>query len=288
LELLKITISAHKVGLGPFLIIVVLFAKKGLYGLLTGTGGDNAEPLLQAKGLYKRFGALQVCKNLDLSIVSGELHALIGPNGAGKTTALNLLTGLLTPDSGLLFLRDRDITKTSVHKRALLGLARAFQVTSLFNDFSVRENLMLAVQAQQGTGFRFWTNATGDRKLMASADEYVERMGLTERATVLAGSLSHGERRQLEMGMALATKPAMLLLDEPMAGLGPGGTLKLCELIEGLKGEVTILLVEHDTQAVFALADRISVLVQGEVVATDSPQLIKQNRLVQEAYLGGS
>lgn len=247
-----------------------------------------AKPLLQAKGLCKRFGALQVCRNLDLSIESRELHALIGPNGAGKTTVLNLLTGLLTPDSGTLFLNDCEITKTSVYKRALLGLARAFQVTSLFNDFSVRENLMLAVQAQQRSGFRFWTNATGDRKLMASADEYVERMGLTERAAVLAGNLSHGERRQLEMGMALATKPAMLLLDEPMAGLGPGGTLKLCELIEGLKGEVTILLVEHDTQAVFALADRISVLVQGEVVATDSPHLIKQNSLVQEAYLGGS
>lgn len=247
-----------------------------------------AEPLLQTKGLCKHFGALQVCRNFDLRIEKGELHALIGPNGAGKTTALNLLTGLLTADSGVLFLNGSDITKTSVHKRAQLGLARVFQVTSLFNDFSVRENLMLAVQAQQRTGFRFWTNATRDRKLMESADTFVERMGLTERAAVLAGNLSHGERRQLEMGMALATKPAMLLLDEPMAGLGPGGTLKLCELIEGLKGDVTILLVEHDTHAVFALADRISVLVQGEVVATDSPQLIKQNSIVQEAYLGGS
>ncbi len=247
-----------------------------------------ADVLLHAKGLCKSFGALQVCRNFDLSIESGELHALIGPNGAGKTTAMNLLTGLIAPDSGVLFLNGNDITKTSIHKRAQLGLARVFQVTSLFNDFSVQENLMLAVQAQQKTGNRFWMNATRDRKLMASTDEFVERMGLTERATDLAGNLSHGERRQLEMGMALATKPAMLLLDEPMAGLGPGGTLKLCELIEGLKGEVTILLVEHDTHAVFALADRISVLVQGEVIATDAPQQIKQNILVQEAYLGGS
>jgi branched-chain amino acid transport system ATP-binding protein len=247
-----------------------------------------ADVLLHAKGLCKSFGALQVCRNFDLSIESGELHALIGPNGAGKTTAMNLLTGLIAPDSGVLFLNGNDITKTSIHKRAQLGLARVFQVTSLFNDFSVQENLMLAVQAQQKTGACFWMNATRDRKLMASTDEYVERMGLTERATVLAGNLSHGERRQLEMGMALATKPAMLLLDEPMAGLGPGGTLKLCELIEGLKGEVTILLVEHDTHAVFALADRISVLVQGEVIATDAPQQIKKNILVQEAYLGGS
>ncbi len=246
------------------------------------------EVLLQAKNLCKDFGALRVCKDLNLQIESGELHALIGPNGAGKTTVLNLLTGLLVPDSGKLSFNGQDITGTSVYRRARLGLARAFQVTSLFNSFSVLENLMLAVQAQQGTGFRFWTNADHDRKLVAAADEVVERMGLSDRADVLAGSLSHGERRQLEMGMALATKPAMLLLDEPMAGLGPGGTLKLCELIEGLKGEVTILLVEHDTQAVFSLADRISVLVQGEVVATDSPQLIKQNRLVQEAYLGGA
>lgn len=245
-----------------------------------------SDVLLQAENLCKKFGELQVCRNLNLQIQSGELHALIGPNGAGKTTVLNLLTGLLIPDSGALFLAGRNITKTSVPGRANLGLARAFQVTSLFNKFTVRENLMLAVQAQQKSGFRFWTNAAHDTKLVESADAFVEQMGLTERATVLAGSLSHGERRQLEMGMALATKPAMLLLDEPMAGLGPGGSLKLCELIEGLKGEVTILLVEHDTHAVFALADRISVLVQGEVVATDSPQLIKENSLVQEAYLG--
>lgn len=246
------------------------------------------EPLLQANGLCKKFGALQVCKDLNLSIESGELHALIGPNGAGKTTVLNLLTGLITPDSGGLSLNGRDITGTSVHRRARLGIARSFQVTSLFNSFSVLENLMLAVQAHQGTGFRFWTNAACDRKLVEPASEVMERMGLTDRAAIPAGSLSHGERRQLEMGMALATAPAMLLLDEPMAGLGPGGSLKLSELISGLKGEITILLVEHDTQAVFSLADRISVLVQGEVVATDSPKMIKQNRLVQEAYLGGA
>jgi len=245
------------------------------------------EPLLKAESLCKHFGALQVCKNFNLQVEHGELHALIGPNGAGKTTALNLLTGLLTPDSGKLSLNGRDITKTSVHHRARSGLARAFQVTSLFNSFSVLENLMLAVQARQGTGYRFWSNAARDRKLVESATLFVERMGLLERAKVLAGNLSHGERRQLEMGMALATKPVMLLLDEPMAGLGPGGTLKLSELIDGLRGEVTILMVEHDTHAVFALADRISVLVQGEVVATNTPELIKENRLVQEAYLGG-
>lgn len=246
------------------------------------------EPLLEANGLCKHFGALQVCKDLRLGIQRGELHGLIGPNGAGKTTLLNLLTGLLTPDSGRLVLNGRDITGTSVHQRARLGLARSFQVTSLFNSFTVLDNLMLAVQACQGTGFRFWTNAARDRKLVAEASGAMERMGLTERGSVLAGNLSHGERRQLEMGMALATKPLMLLLDEPMAGLGPGGSMKLSELIEGLKGEVTILLVEHDTHAVFSLADRISVLVQGEVVATDTPERIKENRLVLDAYLGGT
>ncbi len=246
------------------------------------------DSLLQAHGLWKRFAALQVCKNLHLSIEAGELHALIGPNGAGKTTALNLLSGLLTPDKGTLFFNGRDISMTPVYRRARLGLARAFQVTSLFNSFTVLENLSMAVQAHQGTGFHFWTNAARDKRLLKPASEVMERMGLADRGDIPAGSLSHGERRQLEMGMALATQPSMLLLDEPMAGLGPGGSLKLSELISGLKGEITILMVEHDMQAVFSLADRISVLVQGEVVATDTPDEIKKNRLVQEAYLGGS
>lgn len=245
-------------------------------------------PLLQADGLCKHFGALQVCRNLNLTIRTGELHALIGPNGAGKTTALNLLSGLHMPDGGKLSFGGRDITRTPVYRRAGLGLARAFQITSLFNSFTVLENLSLATQAHQGSGFRFWTNAARDQRLLKPATEIMERMGLADRGDILAGNLSHGERRQLEMGMALATEPSMLLLDEPMAGLGSGGTAKLSELINGLKSEVTILLVEHDMQAVFSLADRISVLVQGEVVATDSPDGIKENPLVQEAYLGSN
>lgn len=246
------------------------------------------EALLQANGLRKHFGELQVCRNLNLTIYAGELHALIGPNGAGKTTVLNLLSGLLKADDGSLYFNSHDIIRLPVHRRARLGLARAFQVTSVFNTFTVLENLALAVQARRGTGFRFWTNAARDRRLLEPAAEVMERMGLANRGHIPAGSLSHGERRQLEMGMALATEPAMLLLDEPMAGLGPGGTLKLAELISGLKGEVTILLVEHDMQAVFSLADRISVLIQGEVVATGTPAEIKGNRVVQEAYLGGT
>lgn len=246
------------------------------------------DSLLKADGLCKHFGALQVCNNLDLSVATGELHGLIGPNGAGKTTVLNLISGLLTADDGKLFLAGHDISGTSVHHRARLGLARAFQVTSLFNSSTVLENLSMAVQAHLGKGFHFWSNAARDRKILEPASSVMERMGLTDRKNIPAGNLSHGERRQLEMGMALATQPSMLLLDEPMAGLGPGGSLKLSELIHELKGEMTILLVEHDMQAVFSLADRISVLVQGEVVATDTPDAIRKNKLVQEAYLGGA
>ncbi len=245
-----------------------------------------ADPLLKADGLCKHFGALQVCRDLHLSVETGELHGLIGPNGAGKTTVLNLISGLLTPNDGKLFLNGRDISRTSVHQRARLGLARAFQVTSLFNSLTVLENLSMAVQAHQGKGFHFWSNAASDRQILEPASLVMERMGLADRGGIPAGNLSHGERRQLEMGMALATQPSMLLLDEPMAGLGPGGSLKLSELISDLKGEITILLVEHDMQAVFSLADRISVLVQGEIVVTDTPDAIRKNKLVQEAYLG--
>jgi len=244
-------------------------------------------PILQAIDINKQFGSVKVCQNFNLDIQKNSLHALIGPNGAGKTTALNLLTGLIKQDSGKILLNNQDITDISVNKRSKLGLARVFQITSLFNEFSVRENIMLAVGAHQKSGYRFWTNVLKDKKLLESADKFVEKMGLTLRANILAGSLSHGERRQLEMGMALATEPHILLLDEPMAGLGPGGTSKLSELIESLKGDVTILLVEHDTHAVFSLADTISVMVQGEVIVTGNPDVIKANKDVQEAYLGG-
>ncbi|MEA1915448.1 MAG: ABC transporter ATP-binding protein [Campylobacterota bacterium] len=245
-------------------------------------------PILQAKGLNKQYGALKVCQNFNLDVQKNTLHALIGPNGAGKTTALNLLTGLILPDSGSVVLNNQDITNKKVNKRSQLGLARVFQITSLFNDFTVRQNLMLAAQAHQKSGYRFWTNVLKDKKLLETADEFLEKMGLTQRANILAGNLSHGERRQLEMGMALATRPEVLLLDEPMAGLGPGGSSKLSELILSLKGEITILLVEHDTHAVFSLADTVSVLVQGEVIATDTAEVIKNDLKVQEAYLGGA
>lgn len=245
-----------------------------------------ADPLFMVRDLNKSFGAVQVCKNLSFDLRPGELHALIGPNGAGKTTALDLFTGLLQPDSGTITFSGRDITRMPVFKRARLGLARAFQVTSVFDSFTVEENVAFAVQARQPADYRIWKNAAGDRRLLDPARSVIERMGLLERRHVPAASLSHGERRQLEMAMALATEPAMLLLDEPMAGLGPGGTKKLAELIASIKGEITILLVEHDMQAVFSLADRLTVLVQGSVEACGDCEQIRNNSVVQAAYLG--
>ncbi len=246
------------------------------------------DSILSVQGLNKSFEALQVCRDLSLLLHSGELHALIGPNGAGKTTVLNLITGLITPDSGSLVFNGRDITMLPLYQRARLGLARAFQITSVFDSFTVKENICLAVQSQKKTDLRFWVNAARDKRLARPTEAMMERMGLAERSRVKAANLSHGERRQLEMAMALATEPSLLLLDEPMAGLGAGGSRKLSELIAAMKGQVTMLLVEHDMEAVFTLADRITVIVQGSVVASGSPAEIKGNAAVQAAYLGGS
>ncbi len=245
-----------------------------------------AKPILETRNLCKNFGALQACNNLSLSLASGELHALIGPNGAGKTTVLDLLSGILTPDSGSILLGGRNISKVSVHGRAALGLARSFQVISLFDHFTVEENLSIAVQARSGSSFRFFGNPAGDERLLKPAHRIMSQMGLNNRGHIRAGSLSHGERRQLEVGMALAIKPKVLLLDEPMAGLGPGGTRHLAKLITTFKGKITILLIEHDMPAVFSLADRITVLVQGGVVASGTPDEIQHNPEVQRVYLG--
>jgi len=247
-----------------------------------------AEPILQLQAVGKSFGGLRVCDDINLDLIAGGLHALIGPNGAGKTTLLNLVTGLLQADSGRLYFKDTDITKKPVHDRAQLGMARSFQITSLFRGFTVQQNIELAVQATQGSSYRFWKRATDDPMLQNPAREVMARVGLADRAKIKASNLSHGEQRLLEMGMALATGPDLLLLDEPMAGLGPGSSRNLAALIKSLKGSVTILLVEHDMQAVFSLADRITVLVQGRIAATGSPQEIRNNPAVQEAYLGTS
>ena len=245
-----------------------------------------AEPLLAVRSLFKHFGAVAASNDVSLEITRGELHALIGPNGAGKTTVLNQLSGELMPDGGQIFFNGRRVTHMRVHRRARLGLARSYQITSVFDHLTVRENFYLAVQAHNGHNFRFWRRAGSDPVLGRAVGPAMARVGLEERADILAANLSHGERRQLEVGMALAGRPQMLLLDEPYAGMGPGGAVELTKLIRRLKKVVTILLVEHDMQAVFALADRISVMVYGQVVAHGTPAQIRANPVVQKAYLG--
>ncbi|HHH39037.1 MAG TPA: ABC transporter ATP-binding protein [Sedimenticola sp.] len=246
------------------------------------------EDLLQVVCLNKHYGALHASRDITFSVREGEVHALIGPNGAGKTTLVGQISGELRPDGGTLLFGGRDITRLSGHRRARLGLARSFQITSLFDRLTVRQNISLAIQAHQGHSFRFWTRANRDPRLTRPVADALERVGLTGRAGLLAGNLSHGERRQLEVGMALAGRPRLLLLDEPMAGMGPGGTRRLSDLIRGLKGSLSILLVEHDMDVIFALADRITVLVYGAVVATGAPDEIRANPAVQRAYLGGA
>ncbi|MES9873459.1 MAG: ABC transporter ATP-binding protein [Candidatus Sedimenticola sp. 6PFRAG7] len=245
------------------------------------------DALLQVSGLSKSFGAVQASRNLSLDIRQGEIHALIGPNGAGKTTAIKQLAGEILPDEGSIVFNGMEIAHLPAQQRARLGLARSFQITSVFEQLSVEENLVLAVQAHQGHSFRFWRPARKDPALQAPTRSALEHCGLEARADMLAGNLSHGEKRQLDVGMALAGNPKLLLLDEPMAGMGPGGTVKLSELILSLKGSVSILLVEHDMDVIFSLADRITVLVYGESIATGTPDEIRGNSDVQRAYLGG-
>jgi branched-chain amino acid transport system ATP-binding protein len=245
-----------------------------------------ADVLLQVMGLHKRYGAVQASKNVHLHVAAGNIHALIGPNGAGKTTVLNQLSGELKPDAGRILFNGKDITAMPVHKRAKLGLARSYQITSIFEHLTVGANLSLAIQAHCGHSFRFWQNADTDPELCDRLGPALERVGLQHRADHPAGNLSHGEKRQLEVGMALAGNPKLLLLDEPYAGMGPGGTVELSKLIQKLKHDLTILLVEHDMNVVFSLADRITVLVYGEAVASGTPDQIRANPVVRQAYLG--
>nr|NUB22539.1 ATP-binding cassette domain-containing protein [Azospirillum formosense] len=245
-----------------------------------------SDPLLSTNGLVKRFGGLAATDGLSLSVAEGELHALIGPNGAGKTTLIGQLSGELTPDSGTILFDGRDVTGLPVHKRAQRGLARSFQITSIFPSFTALDNVALAVQAHAGHSFRFWRDAARDRRLADPARAVLERVGLGARADTRADALAHGEKRQLELAMALATGPRLLLLDEPMAGMGPEDSARMVELLQELKGGVTILLVEHDMDAVFALADRITVLVRGKDLASGTPAQIRNDPAVREAYLG--
>ena len=242
--------------------------------------------LLVVTGLVKRFGGLTATDGVDLTVKRGEVHAVIGPNGAGKTTLINQLSGELAPDAGTILLEGADVTAMPVHRRALLGLSRSYQITSVFPDFSVLVNVVLAVQAHHGHSFSFWRPLLAETMLTDRAREAIEQVGLTPRAEVPVAALAHGERRQLEMAMTLATDPKVLLLDEPMAGMSLAESERLVILLASLRSQYGILLVEHDMDAVFKLADRISVLVYGRVIACGDPEAIRHNPDVRTAYLG--
>jgi branched-chain amino acid transport system ATP-binding protein len=245
-----------------------------------------ADPLLRVENLTRRFGGLVATDNLSLEVVPGELHAIIGPNGAGKTTLISQLTGQLMPNSGTVHFAGQDITGLPPYRRSGLGLARSFQITSLLRDFTAADNVALAAQAHAGHSFRFWANARKEAALREAAQAALARVGLAKRADVPVSELSHGEQRELELAVALATKPQLLLLDEPMAGLGITESQRMVALLKELRKEVTVVLVEHDMEAVFALADRISVLVYGRLIACGKPDEIRNNEEVKRAYLG--
>jgi branched-chain amino acid transport system ATP-binding protein len=238
------------------------------------------------QNLVRSFGGIKATDNLSLDVMPGELHAIIGPNGAGKTTLISQLTGQLAPNSGTIHFAGRDVTHVPSYRRSALGLARSFQITSLLKDFTAIDNVALAAQAHDGHSFRFWGAARKEKHLRDAARSALQRVGLAARADVPVSELSHGEQRELELAVALATKPQLLLLDEPMAGLGSTESARMVKLLQELRREVTIVLVEHDMDAVFALADRISVMVYGRVIASGAPAAIRQNEEVRRAYLG--
>jgi branched-chain amino acid transport system ATP-binding protein len=245
-----------------------------------------AETLLRVDNLVRRFGGIIATDHVTLEVPRGELHAIIGPNGAGKTTLISQLTGHLMPNSGSIYLAGRDISRLPAYRRSALGLARSFQITCLLKDFTAADNVALAAQAREGHSFRFFGDARKERGLREAAMHALSRVGLADRANVLVSRLSHGEQRELELAVALATRPQLLLLDEPMAGLGVTESARMVKLLAELRKEVTIVLVEHDMEAVFALADRISVLVYGRVIASGHPDAIRSNEEVKRAYLG--
>ncbi|MBL0726560.1 ABC transporter ATP-binding protein [Piscinibacter sp. HJYY11] len=242
--------------------------------------------LLRTDQLVKRFGGLVATDHASLSMEAGEVHALIGPNGAGKTTLIHLLSGALAADGGRIHFDGHDVTATPIHKRVHLGLVRSYQITSVFKRLSVLDNLALAVQSRDGSSLRFWTPARAERARYEAAAAVAERLGLGAQLDRTAGALSHGEQRQLEVGLALALNPKLLLLDEPMAGMGPEESERMVALLQGLRGSVTMLLVEHDMDAVFRLADRISTLVFGKIIATGTADEIREHPEVKRAYLG--
>jgi branched-chain amino acid transport system ATP-binding protein len=244
------------------------------------------QPLLRLEDVSKHYGGLTVTDNLTLEVRANELHAIIGPNGAGKTTLIQQITGWLAPERGRIFLDGCEITHLSIADRVRRGIARSFQLTSILPRFSALANVSLAIQARSGSSFRFFGDAAREEALNAPATELLMRFGLGERADVPAGLLSYGEQRQLELAIALATGPKLLLLDEPLAGTGQEEAKRIVDILDELKGSLTIVLIEHDMEAVFALADRVSVLVYGRLIATGTPTEIRDNPQVRAAYLG--
>lgn len=242
--------------------------------------------LFQVQGLVKRFGGLLATDQVSLSVAHGEVHALIGPNGAGKTTLVNQISGLLAPDEGRVLLDGTDITALPMHRRVAQGLSRCFQVTRIFPKQSVRDNLLLAVQAHSGSSFRFLKTRSHERGLYEAANRLAERVGLQGQLDEIACALPHGAQRTLDVALALASGPKLLLLDEPMAGMGPDESQQMVQLIETLRQDMAVLLIEHDMEAVFRLADRISVLVYGRVLTAGTPDEIRNNPEVQAVYLG--
>ena len=243
-------------------------------------------PVLSIKGLVKRFGGLTATDHVDFDVLPGEVHAIIGPNGAGKTTLISQLAGELKPDAGRIEFNGRDISSETVPARSMLGLGRSYQISQVFREFTALENVMLAVQAHAGSSFSFLQPAINETALTGPAAEALELVGLGSRQNEPAAAMAHGEHRQLELAMTLATSPKLLLLDEPMAGMSQGESESMIALLKRLKGKYAIALVEHDMDAVFALADRITVLVYGKVIACGAPADIRNNPAVKDAYLG--
>ena len=242
--------------------------------------------MLELRAVSKRFGGVVATDEVTLEVTRSEVHALIGPNGAGKTTLIGQISGVLATDSGRILFNGADITRLRAHARVAAGLARSYQITSIFRRYSVLDNLALAVQARSGTSFRFWRPVTAERALFDEARAIAAEIGLAARESAVAATLAHGEQRALEVGLALATRPQLVLLDEPMAGMGPQESRAMLELIQRIRSRVTVLLVEHDMDAVFRLADRITVLVNGRVVASGVPAAIRTDPAVRQAYLG--
>ena len=242
--------------------------------------------LLSVRELSKRFGGVSATDNVSLEIAAGEVHALLGPNGAGKTSLIDQLSGALSPDAGRIVFKGQDVTRLPTHRRVARGLVRSFQITRLFKSMSALENLALAVQARSGTSLSFWRPVRRERALFEEAHSILQEIGLGERAAARADQLAHGEQRALEVGLALATRPDLVLLDEPLAGTGPEESERMIGLIDRLRQRTTVLLVEHDVEAVFRLADRVTVLVNGRVIASGAPPAVRADPGVIAAYLG--